>query len=393
MKYNFDELINRKGTYCSQWDFNLERFGSKDVLPFSISDTDFKIPKEITEVLANCINHQVYGYTRWNHNDFKESIMNFYQRRHSIILDKESIVYSPTVMYSISLLLELLSNEGDAVLTCNPMYDAFFNVIQKNNRVLLKSELQLIDNRYQVDFKDIENKLSKAKIFLLCSPHNPTGKMWLKEELDTLVSLCKKYQVKIISDEIHSDMILSNQRYISILEYQKEYTDIYMVSSASKTYNTPALLGSYACINNEEIREQFNEFCKNRDFVGSAILLGIQATMTGYRYCDEYIEQLVEYIKGNMQVVERFIKDNFNDISFTIPEATYLAWLDLTKVPFTMQEIQEALITEGKVGIMDGNHYGKDKYLRMNIGCPRSKVEEGLQRLKKALDYLYKTQE
>lgn len=389
MHYNFDQVVDRKGTYCSQWDFNKERFGKEDVLPFSISDTDFKVPKQITDTLMECVNHQIYGYTRWNHNDFKESIASFYQRQHHLFLDKESIVYSPTVMYSISLLIRLLTKQGEAVLTCNPMYDAFFHVVQDNQRVLLTTELVFNNERYMVDFEDLESKLKKARIFLLCSPHNPTGKMWLKEELDTLVFLCKKHHVIIISDEIHSDMILSNQPYTSIMHYFEQYTDIYLVSSASKTFNTPGLLGSYASINNPTIRTQFNEICKNRDFVGSASVLGMRATMTGYQLCGEYIEQLVNYIKGNMALVESYINEYCKDVSFTIPEATYLAWLDMTNVPFTTKQIQEALLEVGKVGIMDGNHYGKDKYLRMNVGCPRSKVEEGLKRFKKALDYLY----
>lgn len=392
MKYNFDEVIDRSGTYCSQWDFNLERFGNKDILPFSISDMDFKVPIEITEVLQTCVEHQIYGYTRWNHASFKEAITSFYQRRHGLLLDPNKVVYSPTVMYSIATLFKLLSNVGDCILTCNPMYDAFFKVVENNQRILLKSELKIVDGKYQIDFEDLDKQLSKASIFLLCSPHNPTGKMWSKQELATLVTLCKKHRVKIISDEIHSDIILTSKRYTSILSFLDQYEDIYMVSSASKTMNTPGLLGSYAYIKKEKIKEGFNQQCKDTDFVGSASLLGMQATMVGYRECDGYIEELITYIKGNMQVAKEFIDAHFTDVHFIIPEATYLAWIDIGDVPFTMEQIQEALVNVGKVGIMSGMMYGANDHLRMNLGCPRSKVIDGLQRFKKAMEYLYHKQ-
>lgn len=389
MKYNFDEVINRKGTYSSQWDFNKERFGSADIIPFSISDMDFKVPQEITEVLQHCVEHQIFGYTRWNHDDFKSAIASFYQRRHQISLQKEAIVYSPTVMYSISVLFDLLSNHGDKVVTFNPMYDAFFKVVKNNNRVLIKSELLNIKGRFEIDFNDVEQKLEQAQIFLLCSPHNPTGRMWSKEELERLVELCQKYHVAIISDEIHSDIILTTKPYTSILAFSKKYPDIYMVSSSSKTMNTPGLIGSYAYISNSAIKDKFNHRVKDTDFVGSASLLGMHATIVGYTKCDDYIDALVPYIQKNMQVVKEFIDNEFSNIHFTIPESTYLAWIDVRDVPFSMEQIQEALITIGGVGIMSGALYGNDSYLRMNLGCPTSKVEAGLKGLKKAINYLY----
>lgn len=389
MKYHFDEVINRKGTYSSQWDFNEERFGSDKIIPFSISDMDFKVPKEITKVLQQCVEHQIYGYTRWNHDDFKNAIVSFYRRRHQITLEKEAIVYSPTVMYSISVLFNILSKPDDKIVTFNPMYDAFFKVIENNNRVLLKSDLINIDGHFEIDVDDIEQKLSQATIFLLCSPHNPTGRMWKKEELDMLIEICKKYQVAIISDEIHSDIILTTVPYTSILDYQDTYSNIYMVSSSSKIMNTPGLIGSYAYISNPIVKDKFNLRVKDRDFVGSASLLGMQATMIGYTKCDDYIDALLPYIKKNMEVVKEFIDKEFTDIHFIMPEATYLAWIDMRQAPFSMEQIQDALIRVGKVGMMSGSLYGDARYIRMNVGCPTSKVEAGLLGLKKAMDYLY----
>lgn len=391
MKVNFDEINDRKGTYCTQWDYIEDRFGRSGLLPFSISDTDFKIPIPITQQLEKVLNHQIFGYTRWNHDDFKGSIQGFLQRRFSCYIEKDWVIYSPSVIYSVSVLLRLLSQDNDSILCFNPMYDAFFNVIEKNNRNLVSCNLLSKDKIFEIDFIDFKNKIKDCQILLLCSPHNPTGKVWSEEELSQIIELCKKHQVKIISDEIHMDIILTNKKHQPILKYLSQYNQLYLVSSSSKTMNTPGLGGSYAIIPNTEIRNQFLTQTKEKDFVNSANIMGMHACMVGYTECDDYIDQLVEYIKGNMKYVETFLQDNIPDFSFQSPESTYLAWIDVRNSPFTMNEIQKAFIEIGKVAIMDGKVYGENGkgFLRMNCGCPRSKLEEGLKRMKKAMDALY----
>lgn len=389
MKVNFDEINDRKGTYCTQWDYIEDRFGKSGLLPFSISDTDFKIPVPITQKLEEVLKHQIFGYTRWNHDDFKGAIQSFYQRRFDCYIDKDWVIYSPSVIYSVSVLLRLLSQDNDAVLCFNPMYDAFFNVVEKNNRRLISCPLN--NQTFQIDFKDFENKIKDCQILLLCSPHNPTGRVWTQEELTQIIKICKKYQVKIISDEIHMDVILTNRKHQPILHYLSQYDQLYLVSSSSKTMNTPGLGGSYAILPNSQIRKQFLIQTKEKDFVNSASIMGMYACMVGYTQCDDYIDQLVDYIKGNMQYVETFLKENIPDFTFHIPESTYLAWIDVRNAPFTMDEIQKAFIEIGEVAIMDGKVYGENGrgFLRMNCGCPRSKLEEGLKRMKKAMDALY----
>ncbi|WP_050636892.1 MalY/PatB family protein [Candidatus Stoquefichus sp. SB1] len=388
MKINFDEINDRKGTYCTQWDYIEDRFGKSDLLPFSISDTDFKIPVPITQQLEKVLQHQIFGYTRWNHDDFKTAIQQFFKRRFDCEIVKDWIVYSPSVIYSVSVLLRLLSQENDSVICFNPMYDAFFNVVQKNNRKLISCHLQSQNHSFQIDFEDFEKKAKNCQILLLCSPHNPTGRVWSQEELHKIIDICKKYQIKIISDEIHMDIILTNRKHQPILKYLTQYEDMYLVSSSSKTMNTPGLGGSYAIIPNTQIREQFLIQTKEKDFVNSANIMGMYACMVGYQKCDDYIDQLIDYIKGNMQYVEHFLKENLPDFSFQMPEATYLAWIDVRKVPFSMNQIQKAFIDIGGIAVMDGQVYGENGqgFLRMNCGCPRSKLEEGLKRMKKAMD-------
>ena len=391
MKYNFDEVHNRLGTYCTQLDYIEDRFQKKDLIPFSISDTDFIIPKPITKKIHEVADHQIYGYTRWNHHDFKSSITSYYERHFDTHIEEDWILYSPSVMYSVSLLIRLLSQPKEKVLTMNPMYDAFFNVISENDRELVSHNLVKKDGTFFIDFDIFEKQAKESAILLLCSPHNPTGRIWSDEELRKMIDICKKYQVKIISDEIHMDIQVKDAKHRPLMGYLNEYDELYTASSSSKTLNTPGLIGSYVMIPNEKMRDEFIGITRRRDFLNSASILGMYATMIGYTQCDDYIDQLNEYIQGSMELVENFIHENLPDFKFERPEATYLAWIDARDVPFTADEIQDALVNVGGVAIMKGETYGENgtKYLRMNLGCPRSKIEEGLKRFKKAMDYLY----
>ena len=391
MHYDFDEVHNRLGTYCTQWDYIEDRFNKKDLIPFSISDTDFIIPKPITKKIHEVADHQIYGYTRWNHHDFKSSITTYFKRRFDTDMEEDWILYSPSVMYSVSLLIRLLSQPHDKVLTMNPMYDAFINVIKENDRELVSHPLIKEEGTFKIDFDVFEKQAQESALLLLCSPHNPTGRIWSDEEMHRMIEICKKYQVKIISDEIHMDIRIKDAKHHPLMKYYDEYKEIFTASSSSKTLNTPGLIGSYVIIPDEKIRDEFLGVTRRRDFLNSASIFGMYATMIGYTECDDYIDQLNEYIRGNMELVENFIRDELKDFKFQRPEATYLAWIDARDVPFTSDEIQDALVNVGGVAIMKGEIYGENgaKYLRMNLGCPRSKIEEGLKRFKKAMDYLY----
>ena len=206
-----------------------------------------------------------------------------------------------------------------------------------------------------------------------------------------IVSLCKKHRVKIISDEIHMDIQLKDNKHIPLLSYINEYTELYTASSCSKTLNVPGLIGSYLIVPKEEIRDAFLHQTRKVDFLNSVSIFGMYATMIGYRECDDYIDQLNAYIKSNMEYVKSFIDKELPDFRFEIPDGTYLAWIDARKVPFTTEEIQDALVHIGKVAIMKGETYGENgtKYLRLNCGCPKAKLEDGMNRFKAAMDWLY----
>ncbi|PEJ57711.1 MULTISPECIES: MalY/PatB family protein [unclassified Bacillus (in: firmicutes)] len=396
MKYKFDQMIDRTGTYCTQWDYIEDRFGEPDLLPFSISDTDFQCPDEIIQTLEKRMKHGIFGYTRWNHAEFKDSIIGWFRKRFSCEIKEDWIVYSPSVIYSISKVIEYLTNEGDHIVIQTPAYDAFFKVIQDNNRLISDNQLLYENGKYRIDFDDLEQKLShkRAKVMLLCSPHNPTGRVWTKHELETIIDLCNKHNVFIISDEIHMDIVHEPNSHIPIINTSINLEKVCICTSASKTFNTPGLGGSYMILPNEKMNNEFLLSIKNRDGLSSASIFGTLATIKAYNTCGDWVDELVEYIHDNIKTVEDFINKNLPKLKFTMPESTYLAWIDISGLPFSTEQLQHALVHHAKVAIMPGETYGlagKD-FIRMNIGCPKSKIIEGLNRLKNAIDYLERNQ-
>lgn len=392
MTYNFDLSIDRKGTYCTQWDYIEDRFGKKDLLPFSVSDTDFSVPEEITKALEERLKHPVFGYTRWNHQTFKGAIADWYQKRFQANIQSEWVLYSPSVIYSIAKLIELKSNQGDHVVLQTPAYDAFFKTIQDNHRTLIENKLLFNDGHYTIDFNDLEAKLAhpKAKIFLLCSPHNPTGRVWTKNELSKILQLCQKHHVFIISDDIHMDILRESQKHIPLTECALELKEIAICSSASKTFNTPGLICSYLIVPDKALREAFLITLKNRDGLSSTSIFGMISTIVAYKECEAWVVELNQYLTENFTILEQFLAAELPNLRLISSEATYLAWIDISAIPHSSDDIQHALIQKGKVAIMPGETYGSNgsTFLRMNLGCPKEKLIEGLKRLKIGINAL-----
>lgn len=392
--YDFDKKIDRRGTYCTQWDFIEDRFGDKELLPFSISDTDFEVPEEVTKALQKRMEHQVFGYTRWNHTDYKAAIQNWYHRHFQVELKGDWILYSPSVIYSVARLIELHSEEGDGVLIQTPAYDAFFKTISASGRSLIENPLRYQDGGYELDFEDLEEKIAlpETRVFLLCSPHNPTGRVWTYEEIKKIVQLCKQHNVFLISDEIHMDVRRPGKQHYPVLLFEQDYDRMALCSSASKTFNTPGLGGSYLLLPNENIRDDFTVLLKNRDGLSSASIFGIVSLMAAYEEGSEWLKQLNLYIDENFYHIKEFFQKEYPEVQFTVPESTYLAWIDISGLPYSMEDLQEALVKVGRVAIMNGEIYGGNgkQFLRLNAGCSREKLKAGLERFKKAVESLKK---
>lgn len=393
---NFDEVTDRTGTYCTQWDYIEDRFGEKNLLPFSVSDTDFKVPTTIIDTLKKRMDHEIFGYTRWNHHSFKGAIQQWYQNRFQSTIETDWVLYSPSVIYSVAKLIELKSERGDYIVMQTPAYDAFFKTITDNQRIIHENPLLFNDGHYTIDFIDLEKRLShpKAKIFLLCSPHNPTGRVWTKVELLKIIALCQKYDVFMISDDIHMDIVRADFTYLPLTSCTTDLKNIAICSSASKTFNTPGLICSYLLIPDDKLREEFLVTLKNRDGLSSTSIFGMLSTISAYHECAPWVDELNLYVTNNLVLLQEFLTTELPEIQLVKPEATYLAWLDVSRLPYTSKQLQEALIHYGKVAIMPGNTYGTagENFIRMNVGCPREKLIDGLQRLKLAVNQL-KSQE
>lgn len=383
-KYNFGEIIDRRGTYCTQWDYIADRFGRGDLLPFTISDMDFAAPPPVITELEKRLNHPVFGYSRWNHAEFRDSITNWYQRRYGCAVDAAAVVYSPAVLFSITLLLEMLTSPGDGVIVQNPAYDAFFRLIPANGCRLVVNELIYEQGEYRLDYDDLERCARNARVLVWCNPHNPTGRVWTSEETQRVVDICRKHDVKIISDEIHSDIVYRPNRFVSLANYQGN--DLFVVTSASKTFNIPGLQGSYGFIFDESVRNKFLGLLKDKYAVSCPSIFGMYGIIAAYRDCDEWLAELLEYLSGNMDFISQFLRSNNLPLDFNRPEGTYLAWLDCARLGMSDAALQERLVNIGNVAIMSGEKYGRSGFLRLNAGCPRAKLADGLERLKAALE-------
>ncbi|ELV8766396.1 MalY/PatB family protein [Vibrio vulnificus] len=385
---DFDTPIDRTGTYCTQWDYVQDRFGKSGLLPFTISDMDFAAPDVVLKALKQRLEHPVLGYSRWNHDDFKSAISHWYQTRFDCSIDQEQLVYGPSVIYIISKLIELWTTPGQGVVFHTPAYDAFDNMIEGQARQCVRTPLIKQRNRFEIDWQDLESKLADAnnRVLLLCSPHNPTGRVWSQEELQRIADLCDKHDVKVISDEIHMDV--SFQCHTPYVGVGRQPWAV--VTSASKSFNIPALNGAYALISEQSTREQYLHKLKAVDGLSSPSILGVLATMAAYREGEVWLDALKDYVRANHQFVRDSLEQAFPEVHYVIPEATYLAWIDLSPLNLDMVKLNRELIDHFNVAIMSGDVYGEvgKGYLRLNLGCPRSKVELGVKALIGAIKLL-----
>ncbi|NGN98399.1 pyridoxal phosphate-dependent aminotransferase [Grimontia sp. S25] len=385
MTFNFDTPIDRMGTYCTQWDYVQDRFGKAGLLPFTISDMDFAAPAPVMEALKARLEHPVLGYSRWNHDDFKGAIESWYQRRFDVQIDKDTIVYGPSVIYIIAKLIETWSHAGDGVVFQTPAYDAFDKLVEGAGRRCVRNPLVKTASGWEIDWNLLEAQLAEADttIFLLCSPHNPTGRVWQKDELQRIATLCDEHDVALISDEIHMDVAFKAHTPWTGFGMTQRWA---LVTSASKSFNIPALNGAYAFIAEDKARNDYLFKLKEVDGLSSPSILGVIGMMAAYNHGEEWLNALNAYVRDSHGIV-RDTLSMFPELNYVVPDATYLAWIDLSPLNLDMQKLQSDLIEHFNVAIMDGSVYGESGkgYVRLNLGCPRSKVEAGLKALIEAI--------
>lgn len=381
--FDFSVPVDRHGTWCTQWDYVADRFGAADLLPFTISDMDFPTAPCILEALHKRLAHGVLGYSRWKNDDFLSAIAHWYQQRFGSTINPESVVYGPSVIYMVSQLIRQWSQPGDGVLIHTPAYDSFYKAIEGNQRQVLSAPLQKTADGWRCDMTELEALLAhpECKVMLLCSPHNPTGKVWTRAELELMAELCERHGVRVISDEIHMDMVWGKNQHIPWCDIGRGGWALF--TSGSKSFNIPALTGAYGLINDADDRQQYLSVLKGQDGLSSPAVLAIVAHIAAYRAGASWLDALRDYLQSNLQFVADRLNQAFPELNWQPPQSTYLAWVDLRPLGLDDRALQKALIEQQKVAIMPGYTYGVEGngFIRLNAGCPRVKLEAGVERL------------
>jgi cystathionine beta-lyase len=385
----FDEVVERRGTNAVKWDGLKAMFGKEDVLPMWVADMDFKAPDAVIEAVQKEAAHGIYGYTLVP-DSARESLVAWMSVRHNWNIQKEWLLFNHGVVPSIGAAIEALTEPGDAVIVQPPIYNPFFDMVEKNDRKLVHSELVLRDNRYEMNFPDIEAKIisEKAKMFVLCSPHNPGGRVWTKEELTQLAELCRKYSVYIVSDEIHSDLTRAPHKHVSISSLSEEYA-AYTVTliAPSKTFNLAGMQASALIIPDKDIRTNIQKvFARQGTFTLNK--LGITAMEAAYCHGHEWLDEAIDYIQGNARLVKEYMEAEIPELTVMEPEGSYLVWVDCRKLGLSDKELLALFLDEGGVALGNGAKYGSggEGFMRINVACPRSLVQDGVERMKKAVD-------
>ena len=387
MKYNFDEIIPRKHTNCLKYDNVMEIFGTEDILPMWIADMDFRTPDFIVDAIRKRLDHEVLGYTyccsRW-----KPAIINWVSRRYAWTVNEEEIGFVGGIVPAISFALQCFTKVGDKVLVQPPVYHPYHHVTHDLERTLVTNPLKLVGGQLEVDFVDFEEKVKDCKMFLLCNPHNPGGRVWSKEELVRMCEICAKYNVLVISDEIHCDMTLKGYKHIPFASCCDKAKDICITfMAASKTFNIAGLKSSYHIIQNSEVRQQYHEFLRKSE-LDTAHVFATGPVATAYEKGEEWVEQMLEYVEANIDFMEQYLKDNMPKMGMIRPQASFLVFLDARGLGLPHDRLIEFFIREAKVGMNDGAMFGEEGsgFMRMNLGCPRSVVEKALKQIKEAYD-------
>ncbi len=382
---NFDEIVDRRGTDCLKYDFAVKRGIPEDVLPLWVADMDFKTSSYVEDALIERARHGVFGYTESGERYF-EAVAGWMKTHHNWDVKPQWLIKTPGVVFALAMAVKAYTNVGDAVLIQQPVYYPFSEVIEDNSRVIVSNDLYLgEDNRYHIDFEDFERKIvdNHIKLFLLCNPHNPSGRVFTREELTRMGDICLKYGVIVVSDEIHNDFILKGEHTV-FSTVKKEYEEISIIcTSPSKTFNLASMLISNIFIPNGKLKAKFK---KEVDAAGISQLsaLGLVATETAYRQGGEWYTHMLEYIRGNIEFVKKYVKDNLPGVNVIDGEGTYLVWLDFRKTGIDARELDRRVIYDAKLWLDSGEIFGKtgEGFQRINVATSRETVRECLERIK-----------
>lgn len=388
-KFNFDQLITRRGTGSRKWDDIGTVFGSEEILPLWIADMDFATPQAVAAKIAKRAEHPIYAYNAHDEG-FNQAIVDWVRRRHHWDIEKEWIIQAPGVVTSIVLSILALSKPGDGIIIQPPVYPPFFASIKDNNRIIVENPLISNNGRYEIDFDDLEQKLANTnnKLLLLCSPHNPVGRVWSLDELTKVYDLCQKYQVDVLSDEIHNDLVYSGHQHTVFATLGTPVCKQSVTfMAASKTFNVAGLNTSFIIVPCKRRRGLIEEEV-NRLHIRRNNLFGVLATATAYQEGEAWLDELLVYLKKNADVLVKFMEEKLPDVKVVTPEGTFLAWLDFRAYFKDGTELNKFLVEKAKVGLNPGQSFGSqgEGFMRINFATQQSVLLEALTRIEKALN-------
>ena len=390
MKFNFDKIIDRTNNFSAKWSEMNKNFGTNNLLPMWVADMDFLTAPCVMEALKDRLEQGIFGYTT-RPSSYNESIVNWLDNRFSWKINQEWLMFSPAVITSISLLIQNLTQKNDKIMIQEPVYSPFHNIVESNERSLVISPLvKLDDGSYVMDYEDIESKIKDVKIFILCNPHNPVGRVWTREELTRLGEICLKHNVLVISDEIHSDIILKNHKHTPFASISKEFRENTITCMApTKTFNLAGLQSSFLVISNPYYYEVMDKAFSILDIKRNNAF-SLVATEAAYNYGEDWLYELIKYIEDNVDFAIDYIKNYMPQLKVKKPEGTYLLWVDFSNLNVDKKDLKNALINKGRIALSDGSSFGigGDGYYRINLACPRSMVLEGLKRIEFAIKSL-----
>lgn len=386
MKYDFDAVIDRRNTRSYKWDQSEKLFGDKDIMPLWVADMDFESPPAVKEAMLRRLEQGVYGYSV-SSEPYKEAITSWFKRRHDWSIQPQWITDSPGIVTSLSLAVELYSEPGSEVILQSPVYYPFYDVINMNGRKVAKNPLILQNGRYEMDYDQLEGLMKGgAKLLLLCSPHNPGGRVWEREELLKLGELCLAYGVTVISDEIHCDMALPGHTHYPFAALSEELANITVTTlAATKTFNLPGLQTSFIVASNPDLKQKFDMRLKTLS-LHMAHYFAPEAVQAAYNEGEEWLDELMVYISGNAEYAISYLSEHLPQIQVMQPQATYLLWLDCRGLNLDIAGLKNLMFKEAKVAFSEGSVFGSEGegYLRINLACPRSTLQEALERFARA---------
>jgi len=384
MNYNFDEIIERTNTNALKYDYAKEMGKPGSALPLWVADMDFKAPKEVTDALVKSAEHSIFGYTIVKE-DYNRAVQNWFARHYGFETRPEWLVKTPGVVYALAIAVKAFTQERDAVMIQRPVYHPFERVVAVNNRRVIDNALVYKNNRYHIDLEDFERKIAEndVRMFILCSPHNPVGRVWTAEELYQIGKICLRHNCLVISDEIHCDLVFKGYKHRVFSTVDGSFLENTVVCTApSKTFNLAGLQNSNIFIPNERLRYRFTTVISQSGY-SQLNTMGLAACKAAYEYGDDWLKQLREYLQGNLDFMRAFLSENLSQIKLVVPEGTYLAWLDFSDLGVSHEQLDDFLLNKAGVWLSSGTTFGPqgEGFQRVNMACPRGTLKNALERI------------